>query len=315
MDGSETTARAASSVIARAPAKLNLTLEVRGRRPDGYHDLASVFQAVSLRDELTARSSSRITLESDRADLAGDDNLVLRAARLVAAEAGPGTGASLVLRKRIPVGAGLGGGSADAAATLLALTRLWRLSLPEGLLSDLAARLGSDVPFFLGGPTALAGGRGEVLTSLRSPAGLPVVIARPAVERVPADKTRRLYAALTPRDYRDGTATAAVAEALSRGDALDPALLVNSFESAAESVFPSISACRDAMLARGADWVRLCGSGPCLYTLFAATEEERATDLARRLQADGIEAYLAVTLSGSSAIDLGQAEMPAPSDH
>ena len=302
MGGSEATGRVPARVTALVPAKLNLTLEVIGRRPDGYHDLASVFQAISLCDELTVCNSDRMALDAGRADLGGDDNLVLRAARMLAPDASPGAGATMALRKRIPVAAGLGGGSADAAATLLALARLWRLRLPASRLRDLAARLGSDVPFFLGGPTALARGRGDVLTQLPAPAPLHVVIARPDVGRVPADKTRRLYAALSPRDYRDGAASESVAGRLARGDGIDPTLLGNSFESAAEAVFPDIGPCRATMLALGADWVRLCGSGPCLYTLFAPAELERAARLASELRSSRIEAYLAETLAGSSAI-------------
>jgi 4-diphosphocytidyl-2-C-methyl-D-erythritol kinase len=267
---------------------------------------------VSLCDELSATESDRLTLDADRADLGGDDNLVTRAARMLAPESSAGAGAALTLRKRIPVAAGLGGGSADAAATLLALARLWRLQLPRSRLPELAARLGSDVPFFLGGPTALARGRGDVLTQLPSPVPMRVVIARPEVGRVPADKTRRLYAALSARDYRDGAASQALAERLARGDDIDPALLGNSFESAADAVFPGLAACRETMLTLGADWVRLCGSGPCLYTLFGPAEEARAAAFSRRLRSAGVEAYVTRTLAGTSAVTVGQAEaMPS----
>lgn len=168
-------------VVVDAPAKLNLGLAVGRRRADGFHDIATLFQTISLHDTLIAERTRRaglalrvrfedVALRGGRPPRRGDvprgsDNLVLRAARALALRYGGAGGARLTLVKRIPAGAGLGGGSADAAATLRALTKLWNLRIPPGELAGIAAELGSDVPFALRGGTALGLGRGERLRS------------------------------------------------------------------------------------------------------------------------------------------------------
>jgi len=136
----------------RAPAKVNLYLRVLGRRRDGYHDLETVFHTVGLFDDLSFSTAPRLSLASSGVPSpGGDDNLCLKAARLLLVRTRKRLGAKIRLHKRIPTGAGLGGGSADAAACLVGLNRLWRLGLDRPVLARLAARLGSDVPFFLGG--------------------------------------------------------------------------------------------------------------------------------------------------------------------
>ncbi|HLX57887.1 MAG TPA: 4-(cytidine 5'-diphospho)-2-C-methyl-D-erythritol kinase, partial [Ktedonobacteraceae bacterium] len=152
----------------RAYAKINLTLEVTGRRADGYHELATVMQTVDLHDTLclTAGGDGRVRVECTRAELSNEENLAAQAARLLRERFALSQGVLIELRKRIPVAAGLGGGSSDAAAVLLALRQWWRLplSLPE--LQAMAATLGSDVPFFLTGGLAFCVGRGERVTPL-----------------------------------------------------------------------------------------------------------------------------------------------------
>jgi len=293
-------------VILGPPAKLNLTLEVLGRRPDGYHDLASVFQAIDLRDVLRLWPAASLSLECSTPDLVGEGNLVLRAARLLQAEAGVATGARLHLAKRIPVAAGLGGGSSDAAAVLVGLNRLWGLEWPAESLVELAARLGSDVPFFLGPPTALAAGRGEQLSPLPALAPHIALVVRPALRQPPPrDKTRRLYAALRPEDYRDGAASRQLAEAIGAGRPLDPALLVNSFERVARGLCPEVAEAAAAMLVAGAWWIRLAGSGPCLYTLFRqdGAGAQQAAAEAEGLRASGVEIHVAATLAGDAALN------------
>ncbi len=148
----------------RAPAKLNLYLRVLGRRPDGYHEIETLFERIDLADELTFHSHpGELRLTCDEPSLScGEDNLVLKAARLLQQASGATQGVEIHLTKRIPVAAGLGGGSSDAAATLLGLNRLWQLGLSQDRLAELAARLGSDVAFFLlEGSFAIGTGRGE----------------------------------------------------------------------------------------------------------------------------------------------------------
>ncbi|MDQ3927993.1 MAG: 4-(cytidine 5'-diphospho)-2-C-methyl-D-erythritol kinase, partial [Chloroflexota bacterium] len=165
-----------------AYAKINLGLEVTGKRPDGYHNLVSIMQLVDLHDTLTFSPADDLRLFSDDpAMLAeGDNNLVLRAAHLLQRTCDVRKGAHITLDKRVPSAAGLGGGSSDAAATLLGLLRLWGLDLPREELSRLGGLLGSDVPFFFAGPTALVEGRGEQVTPLgASPVFYAVLVSQP----------------------------------------------------------------------------------------------------------------------------------------
>jgi 4-diphosphocytidyl-2-C-methyl-D-erythritol kinase len=151
-----------------SPAKLNLFLHITGRRPDGYHELQTLFQLLDWGDQLllTANHSGSITLESNAAGIPLEDNLVVRAARLLQQGS---LGVHIVLQKRIPAGAGLGGGSSNAATTLLALNYLWDLHLPRATLQELGRQLGADVPVFVGAHTAWAEGIGDILTPLELP--------------------------------------------------------------------------------------------------------------------------------------------------
>ena len=156
----------------RAPAKLNLYLRVLGKRPDGYHEIETLFERIDLADELTIEPHpDQLLLTCDAPELScGEDNLILKAARLLQQVGGTHQGARLHLIKRIPIAAGLGGGSSDAAATLLGLNRLWGLGLTPSRLRELGASLGSDVPFFLAdAPWAIGRGRGEVCEPLDLP--------------------------------------------------------------------------------------------------------------------------------------------------
>lgn len=153
-----------------APAKINLFLEVKNRRPDGYHNLESVMHTVSLYDEITlAPQRSGLTLVCSRKDLPTDErNLAMKAAVALKKKLGVSAGARITLKKRIPLGAGLGGGSSDAAAVLKGLLALWKKELPPRELNSLAASIGADVPFFLTGGTAIARGIGDRITPLRN---------------------------------------------------------------------------------------------------------------------------------------------------
>jgi 4-diphosphocytidyl-2-C-methyl-D-erythritol kinase len=288
---------AESPIVLHPPAKLNLTLEVIGRRPDGYHELASIFQAIDIRDRLEILPADDLSLSCDRADLPAESNLALRAALVLREAAGVSLGARLHLSKRIPVAAGLGGGSSDAAAALFGLNRLWKIGYPRPRLAELGARVGSDVPFFLGSPTALVRGRGDVLFRLPSLRPHLAVVVKPDVA-VPVDKTRRLYATLSQGDLRRGDATEAVARDLESEAELDPTLLVNSFERVAREVFPELNRVVAAFVDAEAPWIRLAGSGPCLYTLLPddPAGRVRTEAIAGRLAASGFEVYVARTL-------------------
>lgn len=262
-----------------APAKVNLTFEALGRRDDGYHEVRTILQALSLADELAFEESDSLTLTVEPEGAAPvEENLVLAAARLLQREAGVSTGAAIHLVKRIPMAGGLGGGSSDAATTLLGLRRLWGLDLDADALRGLAARLGSDVPFFVSGGTALGEGRGERLTPLPTPQGAAVV-AVPDASR-PRDKTAQMYGLLKPEHYTDGSATAGIERRL-RSDEPLHARVFNAFDVVAGEAYPFFAALREAFVSAGLR-PALCGAGP---SMFALADAGSASALAERVAA------------------------------
>lgn len=207
------------ALVIAAPAKLNLFLEVRGKRPDGYHELETLMAAVDLFDTLELRPAAGgdIRLECDRPGLpTGPDNLVYKAAQKLRQRAGrPGLGAAVRLTKRIPTQAGLAGGSSDAAAALVGLNRVWGLGLSKEELAEVAAAVGSDVAFFLDLPAAWCTGRGEVVTPEPAGRALDVVLVCPPVGLATADVFRRVSVPASPIDggaaraaFRSGDVTA-----------------------------------------------------------------------------------------------------------
>lgn len=273
----------------KAYAKVNLTLEVLGRRDDGYHDIVSIMQTVDLADTLTLEEADGITLECDDPTLAGADNLALKAARLLADETGVKRGVRITLRKGIPVAAGLGGGSADAAAVLLGLDRLWKPKLPPERLSSLAAKLGSDVPFFLHGGTAMVQGRGEVVRPM-PPADIKwLVVLTPAIN-IPS-KTAALYARLTQGDYTRGMLTRKLEARIRGGGDVPAQFLYNAFDAVALTAFSGLEAYWKAFESLGAREVHLAGAGPSIFAL--VPQKEVGTALVLLLRHRGWQAYLA----------------------
>jgi 4-diphosphocytidyl-2-C-methyl-D-erythritol kinase len=269
-------------IVIDAPAKLNLGLEVIGRRDDGFHEIATIFLTIDLSDRLTLSPSPDLELSCDDGALAGNDNLALRALRLLRDETDHPGAAGLDLTKRIPAAAGLGGASSDAAAALLAARELWHLDFSDARLHELAARLGSDVPFLLRGGCAVGRGRGDLLEPLPipAPASLCFVVVVPDV-RIPA-KTSSLYARLSPEDFSDGSLIAAQAARLRSGLALDATLLRNAFARPLYAIAPELAALPDIMRDTGAASVAISGAGPAHYTM--VTEAHRAEQIAARLQ-------------------------------
>ena len=269
-------------------AKINLTLEVLGKRADGYHEVRTVMQTVGLADRLEVTAAADISFACSDPALATPDNLVYRAARLLQAECAVRTGAALRLEKRIPVVAGLGGGSSDAAATIVALNRLWNLQLSLTEQRRLAAALGSDVPFFLTGGTALATGRGRAHYVIAAAATV-LGGARGAAPR--AEHGGGLRQGVTPADYTSGVATADVVAAAQRGTLSQQAGWHNALARPARALAPEITAAQNALMQAGAEHAHVSGSGP---TVFAVCQEEGAArTLADRLQEQGHTAEIA----------------------
>jgi 4-diphosphocytidyl-2-C-methyl-D-erythritol kinase len=279
-----------------AYAKINLCLEIIGKRADNYHDITSVMQLVDLHDTLDFAEADDISVECDDPALAeaGEDNLVTKAARLLMQEAGMERGAAITLRKRIPTAAGLGGGSSDAAATLRGLSELWSVRPADADLVQMAAQLGSDVPFFLQGPTALVEGRGERVTHVPPPPAGWAVMVCPNYDL--RDKTRQLYGSLTRQDMTDGTVTQRLIAALVAGEFPRTELMYNAFERAAGYVFDGLDRLRYTMHRASGRDVHLSGSGPTLFALYTARDEGMARKLHENMVAAGMRAYIAATL-------------------
>jgi 4-diphosphocytidyl-2-C-methyl-D-erythritol kinase len=285
------------SVFVPAYAKINLTLAVLGKRADGYHDLSSVMQTISLHDtlRLTPNRAGQITARSDSAELNTPDNLALRAAMALRETAGDASlGAEIELLKAIPSPGGLGGGSSDAASVLLALDALWQTRLPHERLAELAATLGSDVPYFLSGGAALIAGRGEHVAPLPDAQSLWLVLARPPVNV----STAAVYRALSPANYATTEDTEAIVQAIQQGEPLPLEHLSNSLEAPVMRDYPQIAATRDALLASGAPLVRMSGSGPTLYTPFGALED--ASRVYTESRSRGLECWLCHFVSRST---------------
>jgi len=288
-----------TSITVRAHAKINLTLDVFNKRADGYHSLASIMQTISLHDTLRIELSeaSAISLTCDGQHAGGvpcdETNLVIRAARAVLDAAHLDTGLSIHLHKSIPSQAGLGGGSSDAAAALLGVTALLALDIGPKLLHNLAAELGSDVPFFLSGGTAVVRGRGENIRPVADAPPLWLVVVKPDA----AVPTGWAYQALDGLEDRSSfRATRMLEEAIRDGDTDRMITLqCNDFEVPVFQHMPQLAWLRDELQMAGAMAAHLCGSGAALYGV--ASSETSAQKIAGLLRARYPYTYIARTLS------------------
>jgi 4-diphosphocytidyl-2-C-methyl-D-erythritol kinase len=291
-----------TGLTARAPAKINLQLSVGPRRPDGFHDLVTVYHAVSLFDEVTVRPARglKVRVEGEGAGEVptGRDNLAVAAARALRKAAGITDGAEIVIHKRIPLAAGMAGGSADAAAALVACNKLWSAGLRSAELSELAAELGSDVPFSLAGGTAVGLGRGERLTHALASGRYHWVLAVAegglSTPDVYAECDRLRVAGAARR--ADGEPVAAepvsgvsrdLLAALRSGDAAAVgAWLSNDLQAAAMSLRPQLRRTLEAGREHGALGSIVSGSGPTCA--FLARSEQHAVGLAAALAGAGV---------------------------
>ncbi len=274
----------------RAPAKINLCLSVLGKRPDGYHEVEMLMQAVGLYDEITVRlAESGITVNCDNAAIpAGEGNIAYRAAREMLDLSGRTSGIAIEIKKNIPVAAGLGGGSSDAAAVLVACNRLLGAGLGRDRLAEIGTRLGMDVPFFLYGPTALARGRGEVLTNIPSPPKFWVLLANPGFETSTSWVYKNLNFGLTKKVDCNNIAGLKVSQ-IARS-------LHNDLETVTAAAHPVIGEMERSLLDSGALGVCLSGSGPTVFGIFEA--EHACREAAKKLQTKGWRLYPAEILTG-----------------
>ena len=267
-------------VIIKAYAKINWTLNVLGERPDGYHELDMLMQSVELCDDVELLESDELTLAiaGPRGEglSAGEDNLMLRAARLLLRETGARAGAALRLVKRAPMQAGMGGGSGDAAAVLAGLNELWRLGLTQGELSGLGVRLGADIPYCLSGGLCRVQGLGERVERLEGARVWELLVALPGRGL----STRDVFARSAACPRQD---TLRAARALREGD-WDwlERFTANDLERAACAMLPEVVECAALLRASGARFVRMTGSGSAVYGVYAPGDAQRALDKVRR---------------------------------
>jgi 4-diphosphocytidyl-2-C-methyl-D-erythritol kinase len=276
----------------RSFAKVNLGLEIVGKRPDGYHDIRTLFQTISLADEIDIgpEPGGLIGLAGDDPTVAWDGtNLVYRAAQALRAETGTSGGARLAVRKKIPAGRGLGGGSSNAAVTLLGLDRLWGLGLGTARLAPLARGLGADVPYFLHGGLCLGEGIGDRLTPLPDLVPLVCLLVVPPYP-IP---TPSIYAGVDAALTSPGK-VGKIERFLGSGDF---GLLENDLERVIFRAYPELKPWTSFFRERGALVSQVSGSGSAVYGLFPDTASAEA---ARRRLPDGTDARFAATLPRES---------------
>ncbi len=267
--------------IAAAPAKLNLTLEVRRRRDDGFHDIETLITPISLFDRLVleplpADSTPRFELlvidrRADRVHGSGESdipvdqsNLIVRSLELLAKRAGVDLGARVILTKRIPSQAGLGGGSSNAAAALKLASAAWRLNWPDHKLAALSAELGSDIPFFFAGGAAVCAGRGEIVSPVSLPLGVPVVVVKPLAGL----STAKVFDQWRENQQRCKSDWKQAASMMRRGDfARLPTVLSNGLQMAACAVCEVVDECLQLLRSLPIAVAQMSGSGTACFAI------------------------------------------------
>ncbi|MEZ5357872.1 MAG: 4-(cytidine 5'-diphospho)-2-C-methyl-D-erythritol kinase [Candidatus Zixiibacteriota bacterium] len=266
------------AITISAPAKINLFLRVLGKRPDGYHDIFSWFQALDLCDHLyIEKAESGISLRTNHPDVPTDSsNLVIKAAELVLAQAKIETGLTIDLFKQIPVAAGLGGGSSDAAATIKGLDKLLKIGLSTPEMMELGAKIGSDVPFFFSSGQAEVTGRGEIVKNIALPVDYRVLLVTPRLAIRAAEAYERLKLDLT--EPVAGVNFTCCRKAYELFGVISQ--VANDLERALRESYPVLCEVREYLLKARARVVRLSGSGPTVFALFdndALVKEEFAS--------------------------------------
>jgi 4-diphosphocytidyl-2-C-methyl-D-erythritol kinase len=273
-------------ITIKAFGKINWVLRVLGRRPDGYHQIETVLQTVSLHDRLNFWTSpdSDITFSCDDPELPADrSNLVSRAAHALKARYAIKSGAGIHLEKRIPVGSGLGGGSSDAAVALIGLNHLWKLKLTRDELVETAAQLGADVPFFLFGGTALGVGTGTEISTVPDATDQFLLVLMPNTKV----STKAAYDSLNSPPLTTVTSDTILSSSRETADfdLLNPSGLQNDFESVVFRSSPEVERARDALLEAGAPHALLAGSGASVFAVFENRKAQQRAIQALQMEA------------------------------
>jgi len=282
-----------------APAKINLTLEVLAERQDALHEIRSVIQTIKIYDRLDFKLGNKILIRCDNDNWLAEKSLVSKAVALLKEKTGYTGGATIEVSKKIPLLSGLGGDSSDAAAVLHGLNRLWDLTITPGELATMGSQLGSDVPFFHFGGTALLQGRGELVIPLPSVPHIWIVLLIPPLP-LSGGKTGRLYARVNISHHTEGQMTEKLVSLLTRGGDVRPNNLYNVFENVAYDAFEKLDYYRQKFLEADAIRVHLAGSGPALFTI--AKEKTQAEKIYKSLKKQGLETYMTETLDSVESI-------------
>ena len=282
----------------KAFAKINLCLEILGKRSDGYHEVKTVLQTINLADKISIKTSSQLKIECTDPKLSGNKNLVWRAIEALGKFTGKAIRVEILIRKHIPVGMGLGGGSSDAATILKTVNEICELFLDDDALHSIGSSLGADVPFFLRGGTCLGNGIGDKITPLKDLKGLWVVLLIPKTQETYAElaaggKTSRMYSMIRPANYTDGSLTVRLIDSLGKGQEIRP-YQFNAFETTLFSTFPDLETQRSLFLSAGAKNVHVSGSGPSLFTLVDSYGNAR--NIAQNLKNIGVRSYCLRTI-------------------
>lgn len=262
--------------VLEAPAKINWFLSILNRRDDGYHNIVSLMQCVDLFDTLLFEESDTLEVRSDIPDLPMEKNLIFRAARLMQTMTNRHVGARITLKKSIPLAAGLGGGSSDAACTLIGLNRLWEMGLSTATLSDLGAQIGSDVPFFVESIYALAEGRGELITPIEDAPDVALLLVNPGIAVSSAWAYQASQIGLTKKGINIKLFCQSLdnkefdtLQSFHRNDLEDPVI----------KAYPEIGKIKTGLLAQGALMAAMSGSGSTVFGVFRTREEaQRASE-------------------------------------
>jgi 4-diphosphocytidyl-2-C-methyl-D-erythritol kinase len=274
-----------------APAKINLVFEVLGKHDD-YHQIRSIVQTINLCDIISFELDQEISFECSESSLEAD-NLVVKAAKLFKEATNYRRGVRIRLHKNIPWGVGLGGGSSDAAFTLMALNSLWKMNFPRSQLVHLASEIGSDVPLFIYGGTTLLEGRGEKVTSLPPLSPTYFALHIPPLPRI-LNKTSKLYTKLDVRHFTKGEFVHIALQALEQRKTIDSSLMFNIFEAVAFGVFPQLGKYKRMFEEAAGSTVHLTGSGPCLFT--PIQNKEKANEICLSLRKQGLECHVTTSL-------------------
>ena len=260
-----------------AHGKLNLTLEVIGRREDGFHEIRSLIQAISIHDVIGVKEAMGLSISCDLLNVPASQNIAYKAAELMRNRYQIESGAEISIEKGIPISAGLGGGSSDAAMVLKLLNKMWALDLPLSDLVELASELGSDVPFFLSADTGLVEGKGEIVRRIYTDKSYNFVLLVPAVRL--KCKTASMYKLLNDSNFTNGALTRKLEARIRNGGDIPPQFLFNVFDDVLPNMVPTIKECLAIFRSVGATEIHVAGSGPTLFTMVSTRELGTAISL------------------------------------